>query len=142
MHKKLIALILVFVLLLLLPACASSNASLRTAEEVAALEKQVAEEIREERGYPYEMQFTWFRYYGTENGYHIISYRSAYDNTADSWIRDVAGYSFDGGGNAQFVAYRKGEFIDLRDAYASGLISKEAIAKAAELHAARKNATD
>lgn len=140
--KKWIAFALIFTMLISLPACASSSASLRTAEEVATLEKQVAEEIREERGYPYEMQFTWFRYYGTENGYHIISYRSAYDNTADSWIRDVAGYSFDGGGNAQFVAYRKGEFIDLRDAYASGVISKEAIAKAAELHAARKNATD
>ena len=142
MQKKLFALILVFVLLLLLPACASSSASLRTAEEVAALEKQVAEEIREERGYPYEMKLDLFGYYGTENGYHIIFYHSAYDNICTSWTREIAGYSFDGGGNAQFVAYRKGEFIDLRDAYASGLISKEAIAKAAELHAANKNATD
>ena len=140
MHKKLIALILVFVLLLLLPACASS--SLRTAEEVAALEEQVADELDYQAPLQQEMKFDWFGYYGTENGYHIIFYHTVYDNIANQWTRDIAGYSFDGGGNAQFVAYRKGEFIDLRDAYASGLISKEAIAKAAELHAANKNATD
>ena len=140
MHKKLIALILVFVLLLLLPACASS--SLLTAEEVAALEEQVSDELDYQAPLQQEMKFDWFGYYGTENGYHIIFYHTVYDNIANQWTRDIAGYSFDGGGNAQLVAYKKGEFIDLRDAYASGLISKKAIAKAAELHAARKNATD
>ena len=140
--KKWIVLALIFTMLITLSACASSSASLRTAEEVAALEKQVAEEIREERGYPYEMKLDLFGYYGTENGYHIIFYHTVYDNIANQWTRDIAGYSFYGGGNAQLVAYKKGEFIDLRDAYASGLISKKAIAKAAELHAANKNATD
>ena len=140
MHKKLFALILAFILLLLLPACASS--SLLTAEEVAALEEQVADELDYQAPLQQEMKFGWFGYYGTENGYHIIFYHTVYDNIANQWTRDIAGYSFYGGGNAQLVAYKKGEFIDLRDAYASGLISKEATAKAAELHAARKNATD
>ena len=139
--KKWIVLALIFTMLITLSACANPSAPLRTAEEVATLEKQVAEEIREERGYTHEVKFTWFRYYGTENGYHIISYRSGDDGTCDVWFRDIAGYSFDGGGTAQLVAYRKGKFIDLREAYEKGIISKEAIAKAAELHAARKNAT-
>ena len=133
MHKKLIALILVFVLLLLLPACASS--SLRTAEEVAALEEQVADELDYQAPLQQEMKFDWFGYYGTENGYHIIFYHTVYDNIANQWTRDIAGYSFYGGGSAQLVAYRKGEFIDLKEAYEKGLISKEAIAKAAKLHA-------
>ena len=138
--KKWIVFALILTFLILLPACASS--SLLTAEEVAALEEQVADELDYQAPLQLEMKFTWFRYYGTENGYHIISYRSGYDNTADMWNRDVAGYSFDGGGNAQLVAYRKGEFIDLKEAYEKGIISQKAIAKAAELHAANKNATD
>ena len=73
---------------------------------------------------------------------HIIFFHSGYDNIASAWTREAAGYSFDGGGNAQLVAYRKGEFIDLKEAYEKGIISKKAIAKAAELHAAKKNATD
>ena len=140
--KKWIVFALILTFLISLPACASSSASLLTAEEVAALEEQVADELDYQAPLQLEMKFTWFRYYGTENGYHIISYRSGYDNTADMWNRDVAGYSFDGGGNAQLVAYRKGEFIDLKEAYEKGIISKKAIAKAAELHAAKKNATD
>ena len=133
------ALILTF--LILLPACASSSAPLRTAAEIGALEEQVADELDYQAPLQEEMVFTWFHYYGTENGYHIIFYRSAYDNFCTSWTREVAGYSFDGGGNAQLVAYRKGEFIDLKEAYEKGIISQKAIAKAAELHAARKNAT-
>ena len=140
--KKWIVFALILTFLISLPACASSSASLLTAEEVAALEEQVADELDYQAPLQLEMKFTWFRYYGTENGYHIISYRSGYDNTADMWNRDVAGYSFDGGGNAQLVAYRKGEFIDLKEAYEKGIISQKAIAKAAELHAVRKNATD
>ena len=140
--KKWIVFALILTFLISLPACASTSASLLTAEEVAALEEQVADELDYQAPLQLEMKFLWFRYYGTENGYHIISYRSSYDNIANSWTREVAGYSFDGGGNAQLVAYRKGEFIDLKEAYEKGIISKKAIAKAAELHAARKNATD
>ena len=140
--KKWIVFALILTFLISLPACASSSASLLTTEEVAALEEQVADELDYQIAPVAEMKFDRFGYYGTENGYHIISYRSGYDNTADMWNRDVAGYSFDGGGNAQLVAYRKGEFIDLKEAYEKGIISKKAIAKAAELHAAKKNATD
>lgn len=140
MQKKLFALILVLVLLLLLPACASS--SLLTAEEVAALEEQVADELDYQAPLQQEMKFDSFGYYGTENGYHIIFYHTVYDNICTSWTRDIAGYSFYGGGNAQLVAYKKGEFIDLKEAYEKGIISQKTIAKAAELHAARKNATD
>ena len=130
--KKWIVFALIFILLISLSACAGSGAPLRTAAEIGALEEQVADELDYQAPLQEEMVFTWFHYYGTENGYHIIFYRSAYDNFCTSWTREVAGYSFDGGGNAQLVAYRKGEFIDLREAYEKGIISKEAIAKAAE----------
>ena len=82
--KKWIVFALILTFLISLPACASSSASLLTAEEVAALEEQVADELDYQAPLQLEMKFTWFRYYGTENGYHIISYRSGYDNTADS----------------------------------------------------------
>ena len=114
--KKWIVFALILTFLISLPACASSSASLLTAEEVAALEEQVADELDYQAPLQLEMKFTWFRYYGTENGYHIISYRSGYDNTADMWNRDVAGYSFDGGGNAQADT---GAILNLHDYFAS-----------------------
>ena len=136
--KKWIVFALILTFLISLPACASSGAPLRTAAEIGALEEQVADELDYQAPMDKEMVFDWFRYYGTENGYHIIFFHSGYDNIASAWTREVAGYSFDGGGNAQLVAYRKGEFIDLREAYEKGIISKEAIAKAAEYQQAEK----
>ena len=140
--KKWIVFALILTVLISIPACASSGSSLLTAEEVKALEEQVADELDYQAPLQQEMKFDWFGYYGTENGYHIIFYHSAYNNMTNSWFKEVAGYSFHGGGAAQLVAYKKGEFIDLQEAYEKGIISKEAIAKAAELHAANKNATD
>ena len=141
--KKWIVFALILTFLISLPACASSSASLLTAEEVAALEEQVADELDYQIAPVAEMKFDRFGYYGTENGYHIIFFHSAYNPIYGTpSAREIAGYSFEFGGTSQLVAYRNGEFIDLQEAYEKGIISQKAIAKAAELHAARKNATD
>jgi hypothetical protein len=140
--KKWIVFALILTFLISLPACASSSASLLTAEEVAALEEQVAADWGEHTGFPYEMKFIHFYYYGTNNGYHIIYFRSVYANSCESHIVEIAGYQFDSGIGSQLMAYKNGVFFDLQEAYYSGLVSKKAVAKAAELHAARKNATE
>ena len=70
--KRWIVFALIWTFLISLPACASSSASLLTAEEVAAREAQVADELDYQIAPVAEMQFDRFGYYGTENGYHII----------------------------------------------------------------------
>ena len=59
--KKWIVFALILTFLISLPACASSSASLLTAEEVAALEEQVADELDYQAPLQLEMKFTWFR---------------------------------------------------------------------------------
>ena len=137
--KKWIAIFVFLSFLLSLPACVASNNPIT---DVAELEKQVAADWGEHTGFPYEMKFIHFYYYGTNNGYHIIYFRSVYANSCESHIVEIAGYQFDSGIGSQLMAYKNGVFFDLQEAYYSGLVSKKAVAKAAELHAARKNATE
>ena len=143
MHKKLFALILAFVLLLL-PACAANQ----PITDLKAFEEQVFADYIEQYypgTYPHERptEVQTFRYYGTDNGYRIILLRcgsGVYFPAVKNVV--IADCTFEVSSSKHLMAYKKGKFIELSLAYRNGLVSKEAIAKAAELHAARKNATD
>ena len=146
--KKWIALALICTILFVIPACAANEpiTDLKAFEEQVFadyLEQYYAEKKPHEK--PTEVHT--FRYYGTDNGYHIIYlhcwrgvevFFPAYEkvNIADST------FELELNSSKHLMAYKKGKFIALSLAYRKGLVSKEAIAKAAELHAARKNATD
>ena len=145
MYKKLVALILLCSILLILPACSFSN---QTVTDLKAFEEQVFADYIEAfypDSYPHERptEVKTFRYYGTDNGYHIIllecgsgAYLQGQENV------NIADCTFIVSSGKHLIAYKDGDFINLRIAYRDGLISKEAIAKAAELHAEKKNATE
>ena len=146
--KKWIALALICTILFVIPACAANEpiTDLKAFEEQVFadyLEQYYAEKKPHEK--PTEVHT--FRYYGTDNGYHIIylhcwrgveGFFPAYEkvNIADST------FELELNSSKHLMAYKKGKFIALSLAYRKGLVSKEAIAKAAELHAANKNAID
>ena len=143
--KRLIAFTLLLSLFLLLPACAAAN---QPVTDLKALEEQVFADYIEAfypGKYPHERpsEVLTFRYYGTDNGYHIIllhcgsgAYLPAQENVT------IAGYTFEISAGAKLMAYKNGKFIELRTAYFFRLVSKDAITKAAELHAEKKNATE
>ena len=84
-----------------------------------------------------------FRFYGSENRYYIAFVQKS-DAESTVTTKEIAGSEFQF--PYEFFLYvispYDQEFTDLEEAYNEGLISKKAIAKAAELHAANKNATD
>ena len=143
--RRLIAITVVLSVFLLLPACAAAN---QPVTDLKAFEEQVFADYIEAfypDSYPHERptEVITFRYYGTDNGYHIIllecesgAYLQGQENV------NIADCTFIVSPSKHLMAYKDGDFIDLRIAYRDGLISKEAIAKAAELHAERKNATE
>ena len=128
--KKLTVCILILAMLLSFSACAAANLS---ASDVKALEEQILADKRKEPGYD-NYQFREFHYLGTDNGYHIVWYSvKGYELCDAPSIIKIKGYEFMIGGSWYLEAYKDGELIDLRLAYKNGLISDEAIAKAAEL---------
>lgn len=142
--RRLIA-ITVVLSVFLLPACAAAN---QPVADLKAFEEQVFADYIEAfypDSYPHERptEVKTFRYYGTDNGYHIILlecgsgvYLPAQENVT------IADCTFKVSSGKHLRAYKDGNFTDLRIAYRDGLISKEAIAKAAELHELGKNATE
>ena len=107
----------------------------------AVLEKsierqQIQDAFRDRYG-----KFKSFRFYGEENGHHIF-FAQVKSRPQVLTVKQIAGSEFRYPEEFSLYAYIDGEFIDLEEAYNKGLVSKEAIAKAAELHAANKNATD
>jgi hypothetical protein len=127
--KRLIAFTLLLSLLLL-PACAAPNA-LYTVDDVDALKEEVNTAWRA-RG---NDAIYNFEYFGSCNGYHIVKFLSG--PVAQAYhSKGVAGYVFEYATSFCLKAYKDGEFIELKEAYESRLVSKEAIAKAAELHEA------
>lgn len=142
MRKKILALTLVLSLFLLLPACAAANKPVTNIEK---FKEQVLTDWVALKNEPIKLphEFDTFYYYGTDNGYHIILFRLAGAHTTDSISNSIAGYVFEQlGAGQQLMAYKNGEFTDLEIAHYYGYVSTEAIAKAAELHAERKNATE
>ena len=135
--KRLIAFTLIFSLLLLLPACAGTNEAVT---DVDALEEQVNADWTKKQKTDEGTKVSSFRYYGTDNGYHIVMFN--YGVTMGV-VRNytIAGYTFDNCAT-HFMAYKNGKFTKLNTAYLLRMVSKEAIAKAAELHAENKNATE
>ena len=136
--KRLIASILVLSLFLLLPACAAAN---QPVTDLKALEKEVADACARREGKD-NFRVQYFRYYGTDNGYHIVCIKDL-DVVVCSFIYvTIAGSKFQQGDGEYLLAYRNGKIIELRTAYFFRLVSKDAITKAAELHAEKKNATE
>jgi len=135
--KRLTAIILVLSLFLLLPACAAAN---QAVTDVDALEEQVNADWTKKQKTDKGTNVSGFRYYGTDNGYHIVMFNYGVSMAV---VRNykIAGYTFDNCAT-HFMAYKNGKFIDLKTAYFFRLVSKEAIAKAAELHAERKSAIE
>ena len=141
MHKKLIAFVLCLTLLLSFSACAAVN---QPVTDMESLEKEVAGAWAKKNKIDEEKLLSFY-YYGTDNGYHIICFDPINPGGAQlTGMHDVkiSECEFIYNYGVQLVAYRNGRFINLRTAYRLGLVSKEAIAKAAELHAERKNAID
>ena len=138
--KKLITYILLFILMFTLTACAAAEQPIT---DLKAFEEQVLADWIKFKNGPANDDFDLFNYYGTDNGYHILRFRAKGVFTADVRKEVVAGYVFENLGSGILLkAYKNGEFIDLQEAYVKGLIRKEAIAKAAELHAEEKNAIE
>ena len=130
--KKLIAYILLFTLMFTLTACADAEQPIT---DLGAFQNQVLADYIKHVKAENNARFDDFQYYGTGNGYHIILLRLYGPHTNDYHNEVIAGYAFEGLGSGLLLkAYKNGEFIDLREAYVKGLIRKEAIAKAAELH--------
>ena len=128
--KRLIAFTLLLSLLLL-PACAAPNA-LYTVDDVDALKEQInADYFAQKSKYIPGVQ-----YYISDNEYHIICFGTALQAET---TKVIAGYRFTHGTSFVLMAYKDGVFIHLEEAYQKGLVSKKAIAKAAELHEAEKN---
>jgi hypothetical protein len=127
--KRLIAFTLLLSLLLLLPACAAAN---QPVTDVDALEEQVNADWAKKQNVDEGTKVSSFRYYGTDNGYHIVMFN--YGVTMGV-VRNytIAGYTFDNCAT-HFMAYKNGKFTKLNTAYLLRMVSKEAIAKAAELH--------
>ena len=142
--KKLIALALICTILFVIPACAANE----PITDLKAFEEQVFADYLEQYyagTYPHERptEVQRFRYYGTDNGYRIILLRcgsGVYFPAVENVV--IADCTFEVSSSKHLMAYKKGKFIELSLAYRNGLVSKEAIAKAAELHAENKNATD
>lgn len=125
--KRLVAFTLLLSLLLL-PACAAPNA-LYTVDDVDALKEQIdADYFAQKSKYIPGVQ-----YYISENEYHIICFGTALQAET---TKVIAGYRFTYGTSFMLMAYKDGVFIHLEEAYQKGLVSKKAIAKAAELHEA------
>ena len=127
--KRLIAFTLLLSLLLLLPACAAAN---QPVTDVDALEEQVNADWAKKQNVDEGTKVSSFRYYGTDNGYHIVMFNYGVTMGVVKNLT-IAGYTFDNCAT-HFMAYKNGKFIDLKTAYFFRLVSKEAIAKAAELH--------
>ena len=135
--KKLIVCILILAFALSFAACAAAN---QPVTDVDALEEQVNADWAKKQNVDEGTKVSSFRYYGTDNGYHIVMFN--YGVTMGV-VRNytIAGYTFDNCAT-HFMAYKNGKFTKLNTAYLLRMVSKEAIAKAAELHAENKNATE
>ena len=132
---------ILLILLLLLPLIYAYTGTDQTVSDVEAFEKQVTADWIKQTGEDKEFTLGTFRYYGTENGYHIIFFTGQVVMPMMSQ-KTIAGSTFSYNCIFRLYAYRNNRFIDLDEAYKKGLVSKETIAKAAELHAANKNATE
>lgn len=127
--KRLIAFTLLLSLLLLLPACAAAN---QPVTDVDALEEQVNADWTKKQKTDKGTNVSGFRYYGTDNGYHIVMFNYGVTMGVVKNLT-IAGYTFDNCAT-HFMAYKNGKFTKLNTAYLLRMVSKEAIAKAAELH--------
>ena len=134
--KKLIIYILLLCIAFCFAACVAVEQPVTDVEE---LKEQVNDDWKKMQKVD-EGSISGFRYYGTDNGYHIVMFNYGV-SMAVVRNKKVAGYTFQHCAN-HLMAYKNGKFMDLKTAYFLGRVSKEAIARAAELHAARKNATD
>ena len=132
--KKLIAYILLFTLMFTLTACADAEQPIT---DLGAFQNQVLADYIKFTKSSKNAEFDAFGYYGTDNGYHIVLLRLAGPHESNTHKKKIAGSVFWMGGSLQLMAYRNGEFTELWLAYDYGWVSKEAIAKAAEIHNAR-----
>lgn len=124
-----ILLILIIPILVLLFLRTGSD---QTVSDVKVLEKQVYADYIEKYypdTYPHERpsNLYLFRYYATDNGYHIISWGGM---LTDVKYVKIAGYSFSITSDTKLMAYKNGRFINLKTAYLLGLVSKDGIARA------------
>ena len=132
--KRIIAFILLLSMALLLLACAPTG---QVITDVEAFEKQVTADWIQQTGQEKDFTLGTFHYYGTAKGYHIIFFTGQVVMPMMS-EKTIADSTFSYNCIFRLYAYRNNRFIDLEEAYEKGLISKEAIAKAAELHQAEK----
>ena len=142
--KRLIAFTLLLSLLLLLPACAESNEPVTDTE---ALKEQVYNAYIEEffpGTYPHErpLRLAFFQYLGTDNGYHIVKFLPSSLSMSTVTEVVVAGYTFNVSSGWRLMVYKNEKLTNLKTAYFFRLVSKSAIAKAAELSEFYDKTTD
>ena len=133
--KKIVIFVLICSVLILLPACAASNAPY-VVDDVDALKEEVNAAWKARTG----SSTVDLLYLGSCKGYHIVEFYNAVLNPAVTSKR-VAGYEFTRWNSFHLMAYKDGVFIELEDAYQLDFISEEAIAKASGLSAEKKDAT-
>ena len=129
--KKLITYILLLSIAFSFAACAAAN---QAGTNVKALEKEVVTALRKQQNLSEDEGIAEFRYYGTYNGYHIAFLIPPVDLGEKTLT--VAECSFYYPSTFYIYAYKDGKLIDLATANAQGIVSKEAIAEAAKIHAA------
>ena len=134
MKKWIVFSVCLLILLLLLPLIDAYTGTDQPVSNVTALEAQIYDDYIEQYypdTYPHERpsDLYMFRYFATDNGYHIISWGGMLCDVKDV---KIAGYSFGGSSDTKLMAYKNGKFFDLKTAYLLGLVSKDGIARAYE----------
>ena len=133
--KKLIVIALLLMLTFSFTACVAAD---QAVTDVDALEEQVNADWTKKQKTDEGFNVSGFRYYGTDNGYHIVMFNFGI-TTADMKDYTIAGYTFDNCAT-HFMAYKNGKFTKLNTAYLLRMVSKDAISKAFALHQSREYA--
>ena len=112
--------------------------ALLTAEDRMQIEESLENEgyfCNDSLWYTEGCPVSFYRYYGTDNGYDIIFFSSGSGMTVAQSM-EIDGVYFNHSMPFNLFAYKDGALLNLEDAYAEGLISREALEQAGQYQAA------
>lgn len=103
-------------------------------------QRRIVEDYHRVKGKYYA--YAWFsggfihncRCYGRDNGYIIFCYSAPNESWEYDNVVIVDGVEFHSPESFSIYAYKDGEFIDIKDAYEQGLISRKALLEAQKYH--------
>ena len=140
--KKLAILLAIALLIGLFTGCQAAKQPETYVECPAKLGSSAAKPIEEALQKKHGDAVTWWtkdnlhgtaRYYGSDNGYDII-FDIGGEGIAMARCINIDGALFKHSSAFGLYAYKDGTFLDLKAAYESGLVSKDAVVAAAQLH--------